>query len=218
MTCEPPTAFSYDPVLDRPAHFPDPEAPVTGTAAGHIVRRARPEDAKACAQVYVDSWRSAYAGVVPDRVLLRMSYRQQASQWAAAIEGRTSPGRWGAIYVAESVDGEIVGVSTCGAARTPAFGCEGEIFTLYVAEDHQGLGVGRKLLCTGFAGLAAQGCPSALVWVLSANPARFFYTAMGGRKVAEQKERLWGVLLDQDAYGWDDLAGFLSRHGPCSAA
>ncbi len=189
---------------------------MTGTAAGHAVRSARPEDAKGCARVYVDTWRSAYAGLVPDRVLLDMSYERQERHWAAAIAGRTGPGRWGAVHVAEADGDGIVGLATCGAARKPDMGYEGEIFTLYVAEDHQGLGIGRRLLYGSLAGLRDGGCRSALVWVLIGNPGRFFYGAMGGAKVAEQKEKLWGALLDQEAYGWPDLAAFLDGDGPCS--
>lgn len=189
---------------------------MTGAAQGHRVRPARVADAQGCARVYVDAWRTAYAGLVPDRVLLNMSYERQSRQWATAIAGRSGPGKWAGVYVGEAADGAIAGVATCGVSRQPSYGHEGEVFTLYVAEDHQGRGLGRELLCQCFRGLAADGCGSALVWVLAHNPSRFFYAAMGGRKVAEQREKLWGVLLDQEAYGWSDLPDFLTRPGPCS--
>ena len=41
--------------------------------------------------------------------------------------------------------------------------------------------------------------------MLSQNPARFFYEAMGGRRIAGKQERLWNTTLPQTAYGWDDL-------------
>jgi hypothetical protein len=41
--------------------------------------------------------------------------------------------------------------------------------------------------------------------VLADNPARFFYEAMGGRRIRERDERLWGVDLHEAAYGWRDL-------------
>ena len=51
---------------------------------------------------------------------------------------------------------------------------------------------------------------AALVWVLAANPARFFYETLGGRRVAEQQERLWGTQLPEYAYHWPDLSAALA--------
>jgi hypothetical protein len=65
--------------------------------------------------------------------------------------------------------------------------------------------VGRALLMSLFDALIDRGMNSAVVWVLAQNPARFFYEAMGGRRIAEKKERLWNALLPQVGYGWDDL-------------
>ena len=81
----------------------------------------------------------------------------------------------------------------------------GEIFTLYVAPEHQERGIGRALLFRLFEGLTDRGLNSAVVWVLAQNPARFFYEAMGGRRIAAKQERLWNTTLPQVAYGWDDL-------------
>ena len=57
----------------------------------------------------------------------------------------------------------------------------------------------------------------ALIWVLSLNPSRYFYEAMGGCTVAERMSRLWGADLPQTAYGWSDLERVIARLGSCSA-
>ena len=44
-----------------------------------------------------------------------------------------------------------------------------------------------------------------MIWVLADNPARFFYERMGGRRVGERDERLWGALLHEIGYGWSSL-------------
>ena len=44
-------------------------------------------DAAGIAAVHVAVWRSAYAGILPDRVLLRLSEPRLAAQYAAAIDG-----------------------------------------------------------------------------------------------------------------------------------
>ena len=46
--------------------------------------------------------------------------------------------------------------------------------------------------------------------MLGANPARFFYEALGGRRVAERKQRFAGVELEEAAYAWNDLSAWLS--------
>ena len=59
--------------------------------------------------------------------------------------------------------------------------------------------------------LKAGGLNEALVWVLSDNPARFFYEAMGARRVAERQERFAGERLEEAAYAWGDLGAWLAE-------
>ncbi len=64
-----------------------------------------------------------------------------------------------------------------------------------------------------FAKLKTGGPNEALVWVLSDNPARFFYEAMGARRAAERQERFAGARLEEAAYAWSDLAAWLAERG-----
>lgn len=166
------------------------------------IRDARMGDADGMAGLYVDAWRTAYPGMVPDKVLVRMSRRDQAMQWAQAIAARPASD---AILVAELGRGGIIGFGSCGPARRTILDQAGEIYTLYVRPGFQDRGLGRELLCRLFERSIDNGLNSALVWVLSANPARYFYETMGGRRIAERTERLWGCDLPQTAYGWPDL-------------
>lgn len=167
------------------------------------VRPARPEDAAAVARIYVETWRSVYAGVVPDRVLTQMSHLRQSLAWRREIGMRGAR----RILVADLKDPGVVGFVGVGPSRYGPLPFDGEIHTLYVADDFQGRGIGRALLGAGLAALREKGFAAAVVWVLSANPSRFFYEAMGGRKVAERNELLWGTVLHETAYGWPDLVG-----------
>jgi L-amino acid N-acyltransferase YncA len=166
------------------------------------LRAAAVADAQAIARIYVDGWRHAYPGLVPNAVLLRLSPAVQAREWALALarQGITET-----VVVAERPDGRVVGFGSCGEARATSLPQAGEIFTLYVAPEVQEQGIGRALLCRLFDTLLDRGLNSALVWVLSGNPARFFYEAMGARRIAERTETLWDTALPQAAYGWDDL-------------
>lgn len=166
------------------------------------IRDAKAGDADGMAAVYVDAWRTAYPGMVPDRVLIRMSKRNQAMQWAHAIASRPAAE---AILVAELGRQGIIGFCSSGPARQTILPQAAEIYTLYVQPEFQDRGLGRELLNRLFERLMENDLPSALVWVLSANPARFFYEAMGGQRVAEREEPLWGSVLPQTAYAWSDL-------------
>src|SRR3546814_18880099 len=103
-----------------------------------------------------------------------------------------------------------VAFGSCGVTRRPELPFSGEVYTLYVQPDHQGQGIGRRLLNGLFQALRKQRYDSAIIWVLDANPSRYFYEAMGGRPVAERDEALWGVVMHEAAYGWDRLPA------PCS--
>ena len=166
------------------------------------IRPGRPVDAQAIAYVYVEAWRSAYAGILPNTALVRMSPSSQARDWSQQLARRRLAD---SILVADLAGFGIIGFGSCGAARQSVLALAGEIFTLYVAPEHQERGVGRALLFRLFDALIDRGLNSAVVWVLAQNPARFFYEAMGARRVAEKKERLWNTVLPQAAYGWDDL-------------
>lgn len=178
------------------------------------VRRAVMADAEAIARVHVSAWRAAYAGVVPDRYLVAMSQAGQARQWRRLL-GRSRVRE--TVLVAEALLGgnrEVVGFGNCGPVRPCGLSYAGEVYTLYVAGDWQDCGIGRALLTGLFQALLGAGLSDALIWVLSANPARFFYQTVGGCAAAERKEAFAGALLDETAYAWPDLAGWLAAaHG-----
>jgi len=174
------------------------------------VRPARRGDATGIARVHVETWRDAYAGMVPDRVLLDLAPRALTASWRRAVAGGDETVR---VAVAEAA---VVAFGSAGRSRTRALNFAGEVFTLYVHPDHQGRGIGRRLLAALFAALAAQGLGSAVIWVLAANPARQFYRTLGGRLVAHKTERLWGADLAQEAFAWDDLGHTLGAGGSLS--
>lgn len=162
-------------------------------------RPARRADAAAIGRIHVETWRDAYAGLLPDDGLLRLSPAIEAERWDAAIR------RGATVIVAEDAAAGVVGFGSCGPSRAHSLPFDGEVQTLYVAPDHHGRGAGRALLAALFEALAAAGCKSALIWVLADNPSRFFYEAMGGRHVADRDEPVWGRMMAERAYGWERL-------------
>jgi ribosomal protein S18 acetylase RimI-like enzyme len=178
-------------------------------SAGVVLRPARPDDAATIACVQVETWRNAYPGMVPEAYLVAMSEARHALHWDQLLRANPRPET---VLVAEAAaEGSgVIGFGSCGRARGGP--CLGEVYTLYVAGDWQGRGVGRRLLGGLFAALREGEVDDAVIWVLSNNPARYFYEAMGGRRMAERKESFAGTLLDETAYGWLDLEAWLGAH------
>ncbi len=163
------------------------------------VRLASLEDAEAIARVHVETWRTTYAGMLPDDMLVRMSVEGQARMWRRMLrDGET-------VLVAEDPAAGIIGFASYGPNRSGRGDFSGEIYTLYILPDYQDRGLGRGLLGALFAALQREGHNSALIWVVADNPTRFFYEAMGGRRVAARDAKMWGTKVSELAYGWDSI-------------
>ena len=169
-----------------------------------LVRPGRADDAAGIARVHVETWRAAYAGMLPDTYLVGLSATRRAAHWASVLSG----GGAEKVLVAEA-DDRIVGFVSCGPARRCAAlktrKTDGEVYTLYVLHDYQGMGLGRELLGAGFDRLIDGGFKAGVVWVLQPNPSRFFYEAMGGAAIGERVEKFAGVPVTEVAYGWEPL-------------
>ena len=160
------------------------------------IRRAVPGDAAQIGVVHVAGWRSAYAGILPDHSLTRLSAPQQAAQYAHDIRA----GR--AVFVAATETG-VAGFTTCGRPRTAGLG-DGEVETLYVMDDWRDQGMGRRLMSAAAGHLVAQGCASLFLWVLRDNQSRWFYERLGGRAARVGTTPVGGVQVPQVAYVWAD--------------
>jgi len=164
-------------------------------------------DAGGIARVHVETWRTAYAGLLPDDYLVQMSEPRRQAWWRESIGRRKA----GIVRVATAADGTVVGFGNAGRTRTPSLPYAGEIYTLYVLPDWQERGIGRRLVRSLFEELAAARLRSVMLWVLAGNPSRFFYEGMAGKAVGTRMESFAGTRLAETAYGWDDLPGWLAR-------
>ena len=130
------------------------------------VRPALASDARRIAEVHIQAWREAYAHLVPQDALARLSVEQRELRWAELIPA-PSPRVWVAVD-----DGAIVGWATDSRGHgTPR---DLELEGLYILASHYGTGVGQELLD------AAIGTAPAFLWVASENPrAQAFYARNG---------------------------------------
>jgi len=166
------------------------------------LRSAAAGDARAIARIHVETWRSTYPGMLPDKTLIDMTIDDKAQAWRRSL---ARPDGESAVLIAEFADSGPIAFASAGHNRQSALPFAGEIQTLYVLPDWQNQGIGRRLLEGCFGALRRRGFASAMVWVLADNPARFFYERMGGKRVGERDEALWGAVLHEIGYGWSAI-------------
>ena len=166
------------------------------------VRRARPDDATAIADVHVASWRTTYPGIVDQAYIDALSASDRAAAWARrlAAEPATAPD----ILVAVAGD-RIVGFLSGGPSREPFPGYNAELHAIYLLKSVQRRGVGRRLIRDWASLAVARGFHAAIVRVLAANPARFFYESLGAERLQETQLVIGGTAYPELWYGWRRL-------------
>jgi len=166
-----------------------------------FIRHAAIEDAESLARVQVDSYRSAYAGMLPDDYLAQFSYDEQERDWRELL----ASGEIDVLLVAENEAGQVAGYALGERLEGPPYDCE--LVALYVRQADQGQGIGRSLIAAVAGEFRQQGCRSLVLWVLEANHyARSLYERLGGQLV----DRRWleldeTTVLDEVAYAWLDI-------------
>ena len=166
-------------------------------ASSHVgVRTAQRSDADALVNVFDESWRHAYAGIIPHLHLDLMIRRRTANWWRRVIAAGE------AVTVLE-LDGKIVGYATHGPARHRGK-YEGEIYELYLEPVHQGLGFGELLFESCRYALDQRSLNGLIVWALTENTSAVdFYWRRGGRPIANTIDRIGRARLEKVALAWN---------------
>jgi GNAT superfamily N-acetyltransferase len=162
------------------------------------VRRATPGDARAIAEVQVETWRTAYQGVVPQEVLDGLDVGEREQMWE-----RASGNDRVAVFVAER-DGQIAGFVSVGPCRD--LDGTGELYAIYVRPGAWSTGTGLALMEAAVPWLAER-WPEAVLWVAKENPrARRFYELYGWKADRERIEEVVpGARIDEVLYRLDLL-------------
>jgi GNAT superfamily N-acetyltransferase len=117
--------------------------------------------------------------------------------------------RFGAAFyrmvVAEAPGPGMVGFVDVGLPRNARWGCDAELYAMYVLGPYQRGGVGRRLFELACEAVRAQRLDSMYLIALQDNPCRAFYERLGGRTLAHLAA---GAVAGQDAhviYAWSGL-------------
>lgn len=147
------------------------------------IRPAHAGDADALHELHCETWREAYADLVPEEVLSHQR-EQGLSNWQSMLGDPTGD----AVWLAHR-DGAAVGFASASAAGTEEVRSL-RLWGLYVRASEYGLGTAANLL------QLAVGDAPCYLWVAAGNPrAQAFYRKHGfDLDGAERTVQRWGDL------------------------
>lgn len=170
------------------------------------IREAVLADAPGIAQVHVDSWRTTYGGIIPSQHLANLSYAKRTDLWKRNIARADN-----FVIVAETNEGKIIGFADAWKRETNTVDRSSDLTSIYLLEEYQGQGIGKKLLKELFRHFTKLEIGKVFVDVLEANPTRFFYEYYGAKLVKTLQIEIGGDTLTELVYEWDDLEEVLAR-------
>lgn len=138
------------------------------------IRRARMDDAESLANIIVESWRSAYADIIPrDEIVKFLDKERRQKQFEKFIQdeeivliGIYDEIPFGLVFANKDNDEQL---EECGS-----------IYSIYLLEEYWGRGLAVKLMNEVIHILKEEGCKRASLWVYEANiRAREFYEKYG---------------------------------------
>ncbi len=171
------------------------------------IRDAIVADAAGMARVRVDTWRQAYADMMPEDFLASLSYEESEKWFLEHVIPPRAPDQF--VIIAEDDQGSIIGYTIGGANRDEDPDYEAEIYAIYIKPGYQHFGTGASLLKGAVERLIERGMHTMIIWVVAQNPARGFYEALGGRLVHFRDIQKHGFSMPEVAYGWKNFKLFL---------
>lgn len=171
-----------------------------------IIRQAKLDDATGIAKVHVDSWRTTYKGIIPDDFLKNLTYEQRTELWRSNILKEENY-----VIVAENNNGQIVGFADAWKRETNIVDNSGDLTSIYLLEEYQGKGIGKKLLRELFEHFKQLGYTKVFVEVLEENKTRYFYEYYGAKLVEKVQIKFGGKVLNELIYEWDNIDDVIGK-------
>lgn len=168
------------------------------------VRAATRTDARAIAQVQVDSYLNTYRDFLPGEYLANFTYKEQEKDWLGWQKEHPQD----ILLVAEE-GGVVMGYAL--SRDVPEEPGWGEVAALHVSPLLKWKGVGKALFVESARKLQARGCRSLLIWTLEGNPSRGFYEHLGGELNGIKHWIIEELDFDkiEVCYRWEDINSLL---------
>jgi len=156
--------------------------------AAVVIRDATAADIPALAQLHVTTWNATYAPLLMNGP--PVSVREQL--WREAFANLD--GSW-FCFVVENSKGALVGFAK--GTRGDHWEYAGQLSKIYLLEEYQRLGIGRRLIGHVARRFLSQGITSMWLFGDARNPSRFAWLALGAVKTDDDP--------GNGNYGWRDL-------------
>jgi GNAT superfamily N-acetyltransferase len=174
----------------------EPHGPQANVRAVTTVRSATPADADEIGRIQVETWREAYAALLPPETIAGFDVAARQQLWREGLARAPQPGS--ATFVAIAED-RTLGFATVGASYSEEGA--GEIYAIYVHPSSWGRGAGRALMERLEASLLQAGFGHAILWVLEGNVrAERFYERLGWEHDGEKEDVFHGAAVVERRY------------------
>ena len=140
------------------------------------IRDVNFEDLRRVSEIVVESWKTAYRGIVADEYLESLTVDQN---YQKRLNDYTDGG-----FVVAEINNEVVGFcryrfENAYEDKFPDVDCE--LCALYVKSAYKGNGVGKKIINYVMNDFKEKGYKKMILWCFKDNyPARMFYEKIGG--------------------------------------
>lgn len=159
-----------------------------------IIRKANSSDFNIITAIHIESWRSAYANVLPPDFLNTEIVPSFEKHWGS-VEVQNDD----VVLVAE--EKEIIGFIAVWCRPIPF------IDNLHVKPSHRSHHVGTALMKAAAETLLMKGHRTAYLWVFQSNEkAISFYEKLGGVKKESTMKDIFGKNVLSKKIEWDDLS------------
>lgn len=187
-----------DPQTDMPN---DPDSGSTRPGAAPVIRDATFDDMPAIGRLHIDSWRTAYLGLLPRAFLDGLTYAEREQRWRNWL--RDDDGRRLLLVAIEG--GAVVGF-VAGWPEPRGEPHIVEVAALHVARSQHGRGLGKRLLARVAAGAERRGYTALSLEMLEGNPTGGFDDHLGGRVTDRYTSILDGEKVADLRHRWDDIS------------
>lgn len=165
-----------------------------------IIRKANVEDSRGIVEVKMSSWLTTYKGLMPDEVL--KNRKDTIEERIPRTESQIR--EYNNIYVAVDND-RVIGTMSYGESRNEKYKEHGELNFIYLLDEYQGYGIGKKLFMTGIKELIDMGYNSMILNVLEGNKTIGFYEKYSGKKIEQKEEVFYNTPLVENIMLFEDL-------------
>lgn len=163
------------------------------------IRKAEPGDEKILAHIQTESWKAAFAGILPPEELERCTNLEKAEQMYHSVLRRE-----GCNMAIAFVADKPHCIAAWGKNRCDLGDTVGELICIHSLQNHWGKGYGSAMMEYVLAQLKQEGYESVILWVFEANTrARKFYEKHGFQ-LTDQKKLANGIaelMYMKDLYG-----------------